>query len=263
LRSISAAAFEPDREVFWKIAGTVTVIEDITLFRQIDRIKSDFINMVTHELRSPLAAIRQINTVFLDGMTGPLNEKQKDFVKRVINKTDGLLELINDLLNMANMESSTRIEHETSTDIARIIEDIVTLIRPEAASQNVDISFTFHNLKPVKTDPKKIELIVNNLISNAVKYSPGGGMVSIISNIEDDILKITVEDQGIGIPMEEQAKIFNRFYRVKNPQTRKVTGTGLGLSMVKEIVESFGGKICVTSIQDKGTTFTISIPIIL
>ena len=263
LRSISAVAFEPDREVFWKIAGTVTVIEDITLFRQIDRMKSDFINMVTHELRSPLAAIRQINTTFIDGLTGPLNEKQKDFIKRVISKTDGLLELINDLLNMAKMESSTNIEQETSTDIAYIIDEIVTIIRPQATSQNVEIAFTSHNLKPIKADTKKIELLINNLISNAVKYSPDGGIVNIFSKIENDTLEISVEDHGIGIPIEEQTKIFNRFYRVKNPKTRKVTGTGLGLSMVREIVESLGGKIWVKSIPDKGTTFTLTIPITL
>ena len=258
LRAISAPALGPNRSV----AGTVTVLEDITAFKQLDEMKSDFVNMVAHELRSPLVSIRQLNSVLLEGLAGPLEEKQQDFVKRGMNKIDSLLELINDLLDVAKIEAGKYVQHQVPTDIGQIIEETVALMEPRAKEQGITLTHSCHNLKPVQADPKNIEEIFNNLVSNAINYSPEGGRVTITARGLAEYMEVKVEDTGVGIPPEELPKIFDKFYRVKHPKTRQVIGTGLGLAIVRGVIEAHHGTIDVESIPDKGTTFRILLPVI-
>ena len=258
LRAISAPALGPNKAV----AGTVTVLEDITAFKQLDEMKSDFVNMVAHELRSPLVSIRQLNSVLLEGLAGPLAEKQQDFVQRGMNKIDSLLDLINDLLDVAKIEAGKYVQHQVPTDIGRIIEDIVALMGPRAQKQGITLTHSCQNLKPVQSDPKNIEDVFNNLISNAINYSPEGGRVTITAQGLAEYMEVKVEDTGVGIPTEELPKIFDKFYRVKHPKTRQVIGTGLGLAIVKGVIEAHHGTIDVQSIIDKGTTFRILLPMI-
>ncbi len=258
LRAISAPALGPNKAV----AGTVTVLEDITAFKQLDEMKSDFVNMVAHELRSPLVSIRQLNSVLLEGLAGPLAEKQQDFVQRGMNKIDSLLDLINDLLDVAKIEAGKYVQHQVPTDIGRIIEDIVALMGPRAQKQGITLTHSCQDLKPVQSDPKNIEDVFNNLISNAINYSPEGGRVTITAQGLAEYMEVKVEDTGVGIPTEELPKIFDKFYRVKHPKTRQVIGTGLGLAIVKGVIEAHHGTIDVQSIIDKGTTFRILLPMI-
>jgi two-component system phosphate regulon sensor histidine kinase PhoR len=262
LRAISAPALAPDRNVFWKVAGAVTVFEDISAFKQLDRMKSDFVNMVAHELRSPLVSIRQLNSVLSEGLAGALQEKQKEFVNRGTKKIDALLELINDLLDVAKIEAGKYVREKVPTDIGKIIEEAVSLMAPRAKEQGITLTFSCQDLKPVEADPKNMEEILNNLISNAINYSPGGGSVTVSAKGMGDYVEIKVEDTGVGISSEELPKIFDKFYRVKHPKTRQVTGTGLGLAIVKGIVEAHHGTTDVESIVDKGTIFRIRIPVI-
>jgi signal transduction histidine kinase len=224
--------------------------------------KSDFVNMVAHELRSPLVAIRQINSVLLEGLAGPLEEKQQDFVERGMNKIDSLLNLINDLLDIAKLEAGKFVQHQVPTDIGNIIEEIVALMEPRAQEQSIVLNHSSENLKPVQADPKRIEEIFNNLISNAINYSPEGGQVTISAKGLGEYMEIRVEDTGVGITKEELPKIFDKFYRVKNPKTRQVIGTGLGLAIVKGVVDAHQGSIQVESVPDVGTTFKVLLPMI-
>jgi two-component system phosphate regulon sensor histidine kinase PhoR len=258
LRAISAPAIGPDKSIM----GTVTVLEDITAFKQLDQMKSDFVNMVAHELRSPLVSIRQINSVLLEGLAGPLKEKQQDFVDRGIKKIDALLELINDLLDIAKIEAGQYVQRRLPTDISKIVEEIVSLMGPRAEEQGITLTHACRDLKPVQADPKNMEEIFNNLISNAINYSPEGGHVTVTAQGLGEYMEIKVQDTGVGIPSEELPKIFDKFYRVKSPKTRQVIGTGLGLAIVKGIVEAHQGTIEVESIVDKGTTFRILLPVI-
>ena len=258
LRALSASAMDPDRA----IAGTVTVLEDVTAFKQLDQMKSDFVNMVAHELRSPLVAIRQINSVLLEGLAGPLEEKQQDFVRRGMGKIDSLLNLINDLLDIAKLEAGKFVQHQVPTDMGKIIEEIVALMEPRAQEQGIVLTHIFENLKPVQADPKRIEEIFNNLISNAINYSPEGGRVTVSARGLGEYMEIQVEDTGVGITQEELPKIFDKFYRVKNPKTRQVIGTGLGLAIVKGVVDAHQGSIQVESVPDAGTTFKVLLPVI-
>ena len=260
LRAISAPTLEPERHVFWTVAGAVTVLEDITLFKQLDRMKSDFVNMVAHELRSPLVSIRQIQSVLAEGLAGPLSEKQGDFVKRGMKKIDALLALINDLLDVARLEAGRLAQKRTAINLSELIEDIVLLTQPRAREQGIVITHSCENMKPVVADPKNIEEVLNNLLTNAINYSPEGGKVTVTARGEGQFVEIKVSDTGVGIAAEELPKIFDKFYRVKHPKTRQVTGTGLGLSIVKGIVETYRGSIHVESVPDRGTTFTVMLP---
>ncbi len=257
LRAISAPALGPDSS----IVGTVTVIEDITAFKQLDQMKTDFVNMVAHELRSPLSAIKQQNHVLLEGLCGPLGEKQHEFVSRGSNRIDSLLELINDLLDVAKIEAGKYVQRRVPTDIGQVIEETIALMDSKAKEKGIVLSFSLKDLKPVQADPKNIEEIFNNLISNAINYSPEGGKVTITAKGQGEYMEIRVEDTGVGISPEELPKIFDKFYRVKHPKTRQVIGTGLGLAIVKGIVDAHHGTIDVESVVDKGTTFRILFPV--
>jgi two-component system phosphate regulon sensor histidine kinase PhoR len=260
LRAVSAPALGPDRNVFWRIAGAVTVFEDITAFKQLDQMKSDFLNMVAHELRSPLVSVRQLLHVLSEGLAGPLQEKQADFVTRGTKKIDALLELINDLLNVARIEAGGYARKKVPTDIGRIIQETVSLMEPRAKEQGITLTVSCADMKPVSADPKGMEEILSNLITNAINYSPEGGSVSITAKGLGTQMEIEVSDTGVGISPEELPKIFDKFYRVKHPKTRHVTGTGLGLAIVKNVVDAHDGTIDVKSIAGKGTVFKILLP---
>jgi signal transduction histidine kinase len=257
LRAISAPLFGPDSNV----VGTVTVLENISAFKQLDRMKTDFVNMVAHELRSPLVSMRQLNSVLLEGLAGPMSEKQKDFVERGAKKIDSLLDLIKDLLDMAKIEAGQFSQRKIPTDISRILEETVTLIQPRAREQGIEVVLTCCNLVPLQADPKSMEEIFTNLISNAVNYSPDGGKVTVTAEARGEYIEVKVQDTGIGIDPAELPKIFDKFYRVKHPKTRKVVGTGLGLSIVKGAVEAHHGTIDVESVLNRGTSFRVLLPI--
>jgi signal transduction histidine kinase/FixJ family two-component response regulator len=258
LRAVCAPALGPDNDV----VGTVTVLENITAFKQLDEMKSDFINMVVHELRSPMVAVRQLNSVLVEGLAGPLEEKQKDFVTRGIKKIDSLLALINDLLDIAKIEAGKYVQHRVPTDIGKIIEDVIALMQPRAQKQGLELLFASHGLEQVQADPKNIEEIFNNLIANAINYSPEGGKVTVTAKGLGEYIEIKVVDTGVGIDPDELPKIFDKFYRVKHKKTRNIVGTGLGLAIVKGIVEAHHGAIDVQSVPNEGTAFRVLLPII-
>lgn len=258
VRAITAPALGPDND----IVGSVTVLEDITPFKQLDEMKSDFVNMVAHELRSPLVSIRQQNSVLLEGLAGPLKDKQKDLLERGVRKIDQLLELINDLLDIAKIEAGKHVQHLVPADIEPIIRETVTLLEPRAKAHGIEITYTTAGPAHVLADPKRMEEVFNNLITNAINYSPGGGKVDVAVVGLGEYMEIRIKDTGVGILEEELPKIFDKFYRVKHPKTRQVMGTGLGLSIVKGIIDAHHGTIQVESTPDMGTTFRILLPVI-
>jgi len=257
IRAISAPALGPDNEV----VGTVTVLEDITAFKQLDQMKSDFLNMVAHELRSPLVSIRQQNTVLLEGLAGPIGEKQHEFLGKGVKKIDSLLELINDLLNIAKIEAGKAIQHQVPIDIGEVIKETLSFLEPVAKEKGIVLTYEEGELRPILADSKRMEEVFTNLITNAINYSPDGGRVVISAKALGEYVEIKVSDTGIGIAAEELPKIFDKFYRVKDPKTRQVMGTGLGLSIVKGILDAHRGTIEVESELGKGTTFKILLPI--
>ncbi|MBW2064068.1 MAG: response regulator [Deltaproteobacteria bacterium] len=258
LRAISAPVFSPDGEV----VGTVTVLEDITAFKELDEMKSDFVNMVAHELRSPLSAIRQQNSVLYEGLAGPLEDKQKELLERGIQKIDQLLELINNLLDISKIEAGKGVQRKVPLDLEPIVREALSLMEAKAEERGIELVSSFHDLKPLHADADSLRELVDNLVTNAINYSPEGGRVTVSARGLGEYLELMVEDTGIGIQEEEIPKIFDKFYRVKHPKTRRVMGTGLGLAIVKGIVEAHQGTISVESTPGKGTTFRILLPLI-
>jgi signal transduction histidine kinase len=246
-----------------QVLGTVTVFQDITTFKQLDEMKSNFIQMVSHELRSPLASIKQLLTVVLDGLAGDLAEKQRDLLSRSQLKIQSLLDLINDLLDVAKIESGHAFQQQVPLRLGEVLEQTIVLMRPRAESQQVALELDVPaDLPLILADARSMEELFTNLISNAIHYSPDGGRVTVSVASRGDYVEVLVSDTGIGIDPTEITKIFDKFYRVKHPKTRQVIGTGLGLAIVKGIVESHRGSIEVESQPGVGTSFRVLLPVI-
>ena len=196
LRALSAPFLGPDRQVL----GTVTVFHDITSFKELDEMKNDFVRMVSHELRAPLAAIKQQHAVILDGLAGDLTPKQRELLSRAQAKIQGLLDLINDLLDVAKMEAGRGQMEQVPLQLGEVLTEIVELMRAKAEDQQVTLSLEVPaDLPPVLADRRSMEEIFTNLVSNAINYSPDGGEVTVSGVSHGDYLELRVQDTGIGI----------------------------------------------------------------
>ncbi len=259
LRAASAPIPGLDNQVI----GTVTVFQDITVSKQLNEMKSEFVQMVSHELRSPLASIKQLLAVVLDGLAGELLDKQRELLNRSQVQIQNLLALINDLLDVARIESRQGFQQQVPLELGEVLEHTIELIRPRAKAQKVELKLAIPEKLPIiQADPRSMEELFTNLVTNAVNYSPDGGEVVVFAVSTGNSLDIDVSDSGIGIDPEETSKIFDKFYRIKHPKTRHVTGTGLGLSLVKSIIESHLGSIEVDSRPGVGTTFRVHLPVV-
>jgi two-component system phosphate regulon sensor histidine kinase PhoR len=259
LRALSALVYGPERQVL----GTVTVFHDITSLKELDEMKSNFVHHVSHELRAPLSAIKQQHSVILDGLTGELTDKQRELISRAEDKIQGLLDMINDLLDVARIESGHGVQQQVPLNLADTLRQAVDLMGPKAEDQGLSLELKLpEDLPSVQADERSIEEVFINLISNAIHYSPEGGTVVVAAIKHMEYLEVRVSDTGVGIAAEEVAKIFDKFYRVKHPQTRQVIGTGLGLSIVKGVIEAHRGSVQVESEPGVGTTFRVLLPTI-
>lgn len=257
LRALSAPFFGPDQQVL----GTVTVFHDITRFKELDQMKSDFVQMVSHELRSPLTAIKLQHGVILDGLAGELTPKQRELMTRAHAKIQGLLDLINDLLDVAKMEAGHRQLEQVPLPLGEVLAEVVELLKAKAQDQKVDLKLSVPpDLPLVRADRRSMDEVFTNLVSNAVNYSPDGGEVKVCAVSHGEYVEVLVSDTGIGIEAEELPKIFDKFYRVKHPKARQVIGTGLGLAIVKGIIDAHRGSIKVESAVGVGTTFRVFLP---
>ena len=259
LRALSALVYGPERQVL----GTVTVFHDITSLKELDEMKSNFVHHVSHELRAPLSAIKQQHSVILDGLAGELADKQRELLNRAQHKIQGLLDMINDLLDVAKIESGHGVQQQVPVNLVDILQQTITLMRAKAEEQGVTLELEVPAKLPlIQADVRAMDEVFTNLISNAINYSPNGGEVAIAAFPHGEYLEVRVSDTGVGIAAEEIPKIFDKFYRVKHPQTRQVIGTGLGLSIVLGIIEAHRGSVEVESEPGVGTTFRVLLPVI-
>ena len=258
LRVLTAPFHGPDQEV----VGTISVFHDVTHFKELDEMKTSFVNLVSHELRSPLGAVKLQLSVVNDGVAGELNEKQQHLISRAQLKLEGLLELINDLLDVAKMEAGQRHLEQTPLHLEEVLADVAELLKAKAQDQKISLVLSVPpDLPVICADRRGLEEIFTNLVSNAINYSPDGGEVRIAAQARGPCLEVLVSDHGVGIAPEEIDKIFTKFYRAKDPKTRHIVGTGLGLAIVKAMVEAHHGNIEVASEAGAGTTFKILLPL--
>jgi signal transduction histidine kinase len=220
--------------------------------------------MVAHEIRSPLNSVLMQLNVVMDGLAGELTPKQHEFLDRVSEKLKGLADLSTELLDLAKIESGLLSQERQHFDVIALLEDQLAFHVPKAQAKNIAMNLRHPAapLPPLFANHQNMEEVLSNLITNAIHYTPEGGAITLDAAVEGDCLCISVADTGIGIPEEEQGRIFERFYRVKDERTKYVVGTGLGLAIVKSIVESHDGRISVASKPGQGTTFYVYLPLV-
>ncbi len=238
--------------------GSAITMQEITHLKMLDRLKSDFIHTVSHDLRSPLTAI--MGYVELLDRIGPLNEQQKEFIRRIQNSVNSITTLVNDLLDLGRIEAGldSRKDLVAMDGILRYtLDNYFNQINDKRLKVSVDVP---QSILPVLGNPIRLRQMLDNLIGNAIKYTSDGGSVSIRMNVEEDQLITAVKDSGIGIPLSDQAHIFDKFYRASNVP-KGVPGTGLGLAIVKSIVDNHEGRIWVESKLREGSTFFVVLPL--
>jgi signal transduction histidine kinase len=230
--------------------------------KQLQQLKDEFVFIAAHELRTPVAAIKGYLSLVLEGIAGPVSDAVKKFINKVMNANARLIRLVDDLLEVARSEAGRLTVEVRSTDIALPIQAVLTELKPLADEKSIEFMYSPpFGLPKVLADENRVKEIMVNLVGNAIKYTVGAGTVTISHEVWDNALITHIKDTGIGMSKEEQKKLFEKFYRIQNEKTRDVTGTGLGLFIVKQIVEKMNGKIWCESEEGKGSTFSFSLPI--
>ena len=242
--------------------GTITVLHDITTIKKMERMKSDFVSMVSHEIRSPMNSLLMQMKVILDGLAGEVTDKQREILERASGKIQNLNAMVTELLDLARIEAGLVVSEKETVDMRALLLDQVAFHRPGAEAKNISLQLAeLPSLPTIEANKRAMEEVFTNLITNAIKYSPRQSQISLSAIVENSYLSIVVKDTGFGIPEEDLEAIFTRFYRVKDSRTREIHGTGLGLAIVKSIVNAHHGSIKVESILGQGTTFTVLLPL--
>jgi signal transduction histidine kinase len=239
------------------IVGTV---RDITRFREADALKDTFISVVSHELKTPVAIIKGYAETLHRPEARQNDGLAEEMLGGIIQESDRLARLVDDLLDASRLQAGGLPFHDVEdVDLPFIIRRVVERYSSQTDQHllRVDIPRDF---PLVQGDPQRLEQVMDNLVSNAIKYSPHGGVIDIRGKSNAAEVVITVSDEGVGIPLDEQERIFDRFYRVESPETRAVSGTGLGLYITRAIVEAHGGRCWVSSIPGRGATFFVALP---
>jgi PAS domain S-box-containing protein len=256
---VSATA-APIRRNDGTMAGIVMVFRDVSQQREIDRMKSDFISSVSHELRTPLTSIKAYAETMLYDKDMP-DDTKREFLQIINEESDRLTNLINGILEISRIEAGTIEIVQARVNVASIVSRAVADLRQIAKKKHIELQTDIAENSPeLLGDENKIHSMVTNLVNNAIKFTPENGRVDVMLKVCNEELVITVADTGMGIPKDELPKIFGRFYRVHRPG-KEIQGTGLGLAIVKEIVLRHEGRIDVVSEPDKGSTFTVYLPI--
>lgn len=245
------------------ISGSM-IVSSFERLAWVNKTKSDFVSIVAHQLRSPLSSLRWSLELLGDEKTGHLSEKQKEIFEIVNKSNKRMIDLVNDLLNVCRIEEGRLKINPQEISLEEIVESVVKELLPLAKEKKVNIVLEKEkNLPLVYADPERIRMVIQNLIDNAIKYSKKeGGKVKVSLLKENNQIKFTVKDNGIGIPAILQKRVFEKFFRAKNyPPQREISGTGLGLFIAKGIIKMSGGEINFQSKEGKGSTFWFTLPI--
>jgi PAS domain S-box-containing protein len=245
-----------------RFLGRLFGFRDVTQERELDRMKSEFVSQVSHELRTPLTAIKGFTSMLLDGDAGEVNEEQEEYLQIVSQNVDRLVTLINDLLDIARIESGRIKLKLEPIDLGEIVALVAATLRPlvEAKEQTLTVAVV-DGLPSARGDHDRIVQVLTNLVSNAHKYTPAGGAIRVDVTRDGEMAQVAVKDNGFGISEDDIPRLFTRFFRVDSSLTREIGGTGLGLSIVKSIVELHGGTVSVQSAVGSGSTFSFTVPL--
>jgi len=229
--------------------------------RQLETVRSDYLHRVAHHVRSPLATLERMLAVVAEGRTGQIPERSVEMLERARGRVGELLALARDLLVLSRTREAPPLAQRERVDLVTVVQNVSRELRHEAAAASIALQADCPD-SPVEVigDPDALQELVENLVSNAVKYTQAGGDVRIAITLQGELAELAVSDTGIGIPEAEQEHVFEEFYRAANARDTGRDGTGLGLSIVKAVSEALGGNVSVTSAVGKGTCFRVSLP---
>lgn len=245
-----------------KIIGAIAMFRDITTEREVDKAKTEFVSLASHQLRTPLSSINWYTEMLLAGDAGKISEEQRTYLNEIYKGNQRMVELVNSLLNASRVELGSLAVEPELIDFSKISDSVISELKPTIIQKRLTVEAKYgDNVPIINADPKLIRIIFQNLLSNAVKYTPEDGTIKIGFDKQDEFLLIIIADTGYGIPRDQQGKIFKKLFRADNVREKDTDGTGLGLYLVKSIIDSAGGSIHFYSDENKGTIFYIQFPL--
>lgn len=239
------------------------ILHDITREKRVEQMKTEFVSIAAHQLRTPLSAIKWTLKMLLDGDLGQINEEQKSFIGRTYWSNERMIALINDLLNVTRIEEGRYLYSPVLTDIGAIVQSTSDFLKEEIERRKIKFKFEKpkEKLPKVLVDVEKIKLVVQNLLENAIRYTKPGGEVIVSVRGDKEKVSFQIKDTGVGIQKSQQDRIFTKFFRGENVIRMETDGSGLGLFIAKNIVNSHGGKIWFESKKNQGATFYFTLPV--
>jgi signal transduction histidine kinase len=240
--------------------GRVCILRDVTHFKQLDALKSEFVATVSHDLRSPLTLMRGYATML--EMVGELNEQQQSYVRKIITGVENMSRLVNNLLDLGRIELGVGLQVET-IPIRDTVEHVISTLQLQATQKQIQLTLEVAQSLPpfMEADQALLHQAIYNLVENALKYTPEGGRVTVRLRPEGESVVFEIQDTGIGIAPSDLPRLFEKFYRARQREARAQHGSGLGLAIVRSIAEQHGGKVWVESELGKGSTFYLQIPL--
>jgi PAS domain S-box-containing protein len=240
----------------------IVLFHDVTQEKEIDKAKTEFVSLASHQLKTPLSSINWFTEMLLAGDAGHLRKKQREYLKEIVSSSTRMTRLVNELLNVSRLELGTFLVEPEATVLPDIARDVLKELTSQINEKGHTITEEYQEgLPQVAVDRTLTRMILQNLISNAVKYTPDHGNVRVSMRKDEPNLVIEIADSGLGIPAAQQEKIFTKFFRADNAIASEMEGTGLGLYILKAILEQTKGSIRFTSEEGKGTTFIVTIPL--
>jgi len=229
----------------------------------VDRAKTEFVSLASHQLRTPLTAISWYGEMLLKGEVGELSEDQKVYMDKIYGSNERMIELVGALLNVSRIELGTFMVEPKICSLVGIVRGVVGELKPQIAKKDIKFSIKYDSKIPkkMKLDSKLVVVIVQNLLSNAIKYTPNKGKVTLEIKKRKNNVEIVVSDSGYGIPKKQQDQIYKKLFRADNIKVKDTEGTGLGLYIVKSILDNTDGKIWFKSAEGKGSKFFVAIPL--
>lgn len=243
--------------------GCILTLHDITKEKQLEKMKLDFVSMAAHELRTPLTALQGYLSVFTKEANDKLNPEQQEFLQRINNSTQELMQLAENLLDVSNVEHHNLTINPKPTNWINLVKNTVQEFMSRAQQKTISLIFKepVDNLPPIFIDPMRMREVISNLLSNAITYTPNGGQITVTTDLQNNTIVTSINDTGVGISKEDLPKLFHKFFRVVGKFTRDTKGTGLGLYIAKMIIDAHKGNIWAESEVGKGSTFSFSIPL--
>jgi len=264
----------PIKDQNGQIIGASVFTIDISKEKEIDKAKTEFVSLASHQLRTPLSAINWYSEMLLAGDAGKLNEEQERYLKEIYTGNQRMVALVNALLNVSRLDLGTFIVEPTEIDLPEMIKSVLTELKSFVNEKKLLVEENYaENLPKFNADQNLLRIIFQNLLSNSVKYTSGGGKVGISVSVtkkgekfgerimEIDALTFSVSDSGMGVPLDQKNKIFLKLFRADNAKESETEGTGLGLYLVKSIIDKTGGEIWFDSVEGKGSVFYVFLPL--